>query len=327
MKPREAQQKVSPQVLITVLFIIILQIPLTVQFSLKVRNEKDNTYWSVYTFHHRYSNMSDKLFIIQLITSFVVGGGFIGLQSFIAEKAGRKLSGIILTFPSTIALGFFFLGWALSPETVAKVVPSTLIPLGLTVLFTAIYAYLAENISRIIGDRSRQIIFTFGISLTFWFIFSLPFAILEIDNLPVGITGYFLLTLLTHVLLHRKKHEKPTRLQYTPMQKVGRALFAGLIIFLVVLLGKLLSPFWGGVFAMFPAAFSSMLLILHWYYGPESLFPGFQKVPLGSLSLFSYAIAAMFVFPEFGFVIGTLISYAVSIVLVLLLVMLTKKTT
>jgi len=57
----------------------------------------------------------NKLFIIQLITSFIVGGIVIAIISFVAEKANKKISGIILTFPTTMALGFFFLCWTLSP--------------------------------------------------------------------------------------------------------------------------------------------------------------------------------------------------------------------
>ena len=136
----------------------------------------------------------------------------------------------------------------------------------------------------------------------------------------VGVLGYLLLILITHLLLQRKNYEKPVTFTYTLSQKIVRATFVGFIVFLVVLLGKLLNPFWGGMFAVFPAAFSSLLMILHWYYDPKSLFPTIQKVALGSLSLFAYAITAMLVFPQFGIIIGTLFAYAVSLVVTLLLI-------
>lgn len=47
------------------------------------------------------------IFIIQLIVSFFVGGGLITLLTFLAEKSSSKVSGIILSFPSTALAGFF----------------------------------------------------------------------------------------------------------------------------------------------------------------------------------------------------------------------------
>jgi hypothetical protein len=259
------------------------------------------------------------LFVIQLIISFIVGGGVIALLSFIAEKSHKRIAGIILAFPTTVALGFFFLGWAVSPEAVADIVPATLIPLGLSVLFAAVYAYVANYLAKIIKTKIWQIITTYVISIGFWFALAIPVVVLEINRLAVGVAGYALLVLLAHLLLQRKNYDKPVTLTYTLGEKIGRATFVGFIVFLVVLLGKLLNPFWGGMFAVFPAAFSSLLMILHWYYDPKSLFPTMQKVALGSLSLFAYAITIMFVFPQFGFIVGTLFAYAVSLIVTLLL--------
>ena len=98
----------------------------------------------------------NKLFVIQLAVSFIVGGGVVALLSFIAEKANKKIAGIILAFPTTVALGFFFLGWTLSPEAVAGVVPATLIPLGLSVLFAAVYGYVAEQAAKFIKNKISQ---------------------------------------------------------------------------------------------------------------------------------------------------------------------------
>lgn len=268
----------------------------------------------------------NKLFVIQLIASFIVGGGVIALLSFIAEKANKRIAGIILAFPTTAALGFFFLGWTLSPEEVAGVVPSTLIPLGLSVLFAAAYAYIAEYSAKIIRSKIWQINVSFVVSIGLWFALAIPAVVLEINRLAGGVAGYALLILIAHLLLQRKNYEKPATLTYAFGQKIGRATFVGFIVFLVVLLGKLLNPFWGGMFAMFPAAFSSLLMILHWYYGPKSLFPAMQKAAVGSLSTFAYAITTMLVFPIYGFIIGTLFAYAISLVVTLLLMKFQPKT-
>lgn len=261
----------------------------------------------------------NKLFTLQLIVSFIVGGGIIAILSFLAERVNKRIAGIILAFPSTVALGFFFLGWTLSPEEVTIIVPATLIPLGLSVLFAAIYSYTAEYFSKITNSKIWQIIISFIVSNLFWFALAVPVITFQLKSIWIGMAGYLLLISVTHLLLRRKNYHKPVTLTYTPVQKIGRAAFAGFIVFLVVFLGKSLNPFWGGMFAMFPASFLSFMVILHWYYDPKSLYPTIQKVAVGSISIFAYAITVMLVFPMFGFVTGTLIAYAISLIVTLLL--------
>ncbi len=261
----------------------------------------------------------NRLFYIQLVTSFVVGGGFIALLSFTAERAGTRAAGIVLAVPSTAGLGFFFLGWALSSEAVARIIPATLIPLGLAVLFPALYTYAAGCLSRVLKNKALQIAASFLVSISAWFVLSIPIALYELNSLAAGLAGYFLFALVTHSLLRRRHHEKPAPLTYTRGQKIGRAAFAGFIIALVVFLGKTLSPFWGGVFAMFPAALVSSLMILHWYYDPESLFPTVRRFALGSAAILVYALTVMLVFPVIGFIAGTAVAYLASLAVSLVL--------
>jgi hypothetical protein len=260
----------------------------------------------------------NNLFIIQLVTSFIAGGIFISLLSFIAERVSARTAGIVLTFPSTAALGLFFLGWAVSPGTVSEIVPATLIPLGLCILFPAIYTYTAVFIERKIKNRVRQIAISFLTGIILWLALVVPLTIYKFsDKMPelaLGTAGYFGLAALSHFMLHRKTYDKPASLVYTRGQKIGRAVFIGFIIALVVFLGKTLGAFWGGVFAMFPAALSSYMMLIHWYYGTESLFPAARKIALGSVSIFVYVITAMLVFPGLGFIWGTIASYAAGII-------------
>jgi Protein of unknown function (DUF3147) len=261
----------------------------------------------------------NRLFYIQLITSFIVGGVFIAFLTFIAEKVDARVSGIILALPSTAALGFFFLGWSLSPEVVANIIPSSFIPLGLSVIFVAVYIYLADFIAGAINSKTLQIIFCTFISLLFWFAFAVPVILYKINNLIVGIIGYGILITITHWLLHQKNFNKPVSKKYSYKQKLGRSVFAGFMIALVVFLGKTLGPIWGSVFAVFPAAFLSSLMILHKYYNPENLFSTFQKIALGSITLLGYLLLVMLLFPLTGFAIGTVIAYAGSLIISFLL--------
>ena len=267
----------------------------------------------------------NKLFVIQLAISFIVGGCFIALQSFVAERVNKKIAGIIIAFPSTIALGLFFMGWATSPESVAKIIPSTFIPLGLAILFVSIYPYVAEFVAKQVKHKLLQIIISFLVSIGFWFALSVPLVIFEVNNFLIGMLGYVLIVIVAHFILNRKSYSKPVTLKYTNLQKITRAIFVGLIIFTIVLLSKILNPFWGGMFSMFPAAFGSVIMIIHWHYGIKSLYPIMQNAAIGSLSLVAYTTVVMFAFPAYGFVMGTIVAYLVSLVLSLSLIKIQQK--
>lgn len=256
------------------------------------------------------------ILVIQLITSFIVGGSFIALITFLAEYLDERIAGIIMMFPTTIVLGFFFLGWTTNPEKVAQIIPATIIPLGLVVLSSAIYIYTAGFISRFIKSKITQIITTFLISTFIWFILATPFAISKFSNLPVAILGYCLLVIITHILLNRSKQSKSTfkKPPYTKKEKIFRIIFMGTMITLVVFLGKKLNPFWGGVFTMFPVATFASLITFHFYYEPINLFGFMRKVPIGSLALFTYTLSVMILFPRFGIILGTLGSYILSLI-------------
>ncbi len=270
----------------------------------------------------------DKYFLIQTIISFIVGGVFVTFLSFLAERVKERFSGIILTFPSTLSIGFFFLGWTLGPQKVAVVIPVVLISLGLAILFTAVYFYTALVLRHFNIIKTFQIVVAFCMGTLTWFILVSPFVIKKFSSLTIGICGYLLLITITHILLHLKKSSitRLTSFKYSLSQKIGRALFVGSLIVIVVIFGKLLNPFWGGVFAMYPAAIASTLVIFHWYYDADKLLPVVKKIPIGSLSLFVYAMVSMFSFRYFGFILGTIASCSASLLSSFLIGHIIRKT-
>ena len=268
----------------------------------------------------------NSIFIIQLIVSFFVGGGFVALLTLLAEKAGSRLSGIIISFPSTALLGFFFLAWTQSPEEVALIVPATLIPMGITVLFPVFYIYIARFGSVFIKKRLLLILFSFSISVSIWLLLALFVTEHKLSSLVYGIIGYLVLTIIAYFFLRKSNTQHLQSHSYSVWQIIGRAVFVGFIIALIVFLGEVASPFWGGVFAMFPAALSASLIVIHWYYGHKNLFELCRKIPLGSLSIFVYTIVVMLVFPIYGFVLGTVIALMSSLATSLLLSFLSKLT-
>jgi uncharacterized membrane protein (GlpM family) len=251
----------------------------------------------------------------------LVGGSLITLLSLIAEKTNQHISGIIMMFPTTLVLGFFFLGLTTNAQNVSNVIPATLIPLGIVIFSSVIYIYCAIFYENKVKNKLPQIFTSLLSSMVIWFILAAPFAIYKFSNKLIGIIGFIIIVSITHLILQSKHYELSlNRPMYTKKQILIRALFTGSIIATVVLLGKTLNPFWGGIFTMFPAATFATLIILHFYYEPKQLFYFMKSAPLGAISLFIYAISVMLLFPKLGIWAGTLISYIISLTFGLLLI-------
>ena len=267
----------------------------------------------------------NKLFLTQLIVAFVVGGGFVALLTIVAEKVNQRIAGIILTFPITGGMALFFLGWTVSAEAVSEIVPASIISIGIALLFISIYPYVAQFVEHFVENKVLQLLSSYFICVGIWFTLAVPVITYKFNNYLLGILVYILFVMLAHWILTRKPYKKTITLTYTIGQKIGRAAFVGFIMALVVVLGKVLDPFWGGMFTMFPAAFSSVLIIIHWYYGVNSLFPILRKVAVGSLSVFSYVNIVKFVFPILGFIWGTIVAFLASIIVTLFLINYTQN--
>ncbi|HEV7702055.1 MAG TPA: hypothetical protein VGO63_01250 [Candidatus Paceibacterota bacterium] len=254
------------------------------------------------------------LFIIQLITSFFVGGVYIIILLTLAERAPKRVAGIILMFPSTIALSFFFLAWVLSPEAIIHAAPVAILSTAINFIFFLGYPYAGNFFTQKTESKLLQILLSLASCLIPWFIVVSIIAKHKPTNLIFTLFILGITILISHFILNKNQVDKAIAISYTTTQKIGRAIFAGLVIATVVFLGKTLGTFWGGIFSAFPAAASSSFILIHWYYGPSNLFPTIQRLPIGTLVIPVFALSAMFFFPLVGFIIGTFISLIISFV-------------
>ncbi|MDP2624629.1 MAG: DUF3147 family protein [Candidatus Peregrinibacteria bacterium] len=252
------------------------------------------------------------VFQLQLLASFFLGGGMIALLSFWAERAPSRTAGVILSLPSTVAIGLFFIGWTLGPERMPEVVAPIPFTAGSVFLFVIAYLYL----SKLKLPKPASMLLCISASLTIWLAISFPIAISGFNNLGLSLLAFITLGLIGYYFITLKPHTRASQkpLTYTPLQKIARAAFAGSIITIAVYLANTLGPVWGGVFSYFPAVYTSTLLILHWKYNSDFLFKVFKHTPIGSIPTITFAIACAYTFPVFGVVGGILLAYGISLV-------------
>ncbi len=250
----------------------------------------------------------------QLIISFILGGSLISVLSLLAEKLPPKFSGIVLSLPSTIILGYFFLGYGQSAVAVAQIVPASIPALGLAVLYPYIYVQIAKILTHTKSSKTLSTIISFILSAGFWLLAALPFIIFRHTSLLVGIMIYLLFVLAINFLLKRMKVQKTEAHHYGRKSLLIRALFVGTLISLVSLLAETMNPFWAGVIAMFPAGLASSMIVIHWNNDPRFLVSMVRMVPVGSITIAVYALSAMLAFPATGIYWGTLISLIASLI-------------
>lgn len=250
------------------------------------------------------------LFQIQLLTSFIVGGVSIAALSFIAERASAKTAGIIISFPTTIAIGFFFIGWATSPTAVVDAVAIIPAMEGVVALFTTAYLYL----SKIRLRKGLSIVVSTVGSLAVWAGLAFPLAAYKFSHLGLSVLMYMILAGIAYYFITIKPHESaaPVSLKYSTSEKIYRALFAGTVTALAVYLSKTLGTVWGMIFSAFPAVYISTMTIIYKNHSKAMLFKVFKNSPLGTLVFVLYAIAAMYTFPALGLLGGTIVSYIIS---------------
>jgi len=259
----------------------------------------------------------DKLFIAQLVISFFVGGAFIAGLSLLAERSSEKMAGMIISLPSTVVLGFFFMGWALGPDAVARAAIVLPAMSGVIIAFTITYLYLSKRFSIAICSIG---------ALAIWFVLSLPLAIYKIENLLLSLGIYLVAFIIGYFYITYKPHQKSShkRLKYTWFQILLRSIFAGTTITLVVFLSKTLDPLWGGVFSGFPAVYLPSLVIIHKHYDSKFLFRTWKNSPIGSLLFMIFGLSAIYTFPAFGIWGGTIASYLLSMIVFFIIARLKK---
>lgn len=246
--------------------------------------------------------------LLQLLTSFLVGGLFIGLISLLAERASREVAGLVLSMPSTMVIAYFFLGLYLSPEAIKETVPAVPFALGGSYLFVASYVYMA-NAFRV--KLWLNIFLSTSIGTLLWLLIALPLVIFEIRSFWLSLLGCIPLVSLSYYLLAiRPKHTtQPIEEHFTLLQIIARSIVAGCIIAFIVFISKVSGPLWGGVFSVFPAAMLSSILIVHTHRGPQFLFHVLRTMPLAAPTFILYALISGWAFPLYGVWIGTVIAY------------------
>jgi len=244
------------------------------------------------------------IFWLKVVLSFFVGGGYIAFTVFVSEKFGSKIGWIILGLPSTLLISLIFTAWAQDTQTVVNTLPIIPAGLALSSLF-AMFFIMAYG-------RGLKTAPAIAISLLGWGVLSLILAILK-PPLPLSI-----LICLTGIgiaiwYLQKFPHQKLDKIKSSYSIFIYRAVFAGAVIVISVLMNKFMGPIWGGMFAVFPAAFTSSLYFISKEHGFKFVSSVARTMPWGTLGTMTFAISLYFLIGCIGFVPSLIVAYIISV--------------
>ncbi|MEK6954377.1 MAG: DUF3147 family protein [Candidatus Micrarchaeota archaeon] len=254
------------------------------------------------------------IFYVKLLLSFIVGGGLIALSIRIAEKLGSKAGGIFLSLPSTSLVSLLFIAWTNSNH--AAIEASAIMPIVLSASTVFIVSYV--HFFKRLGNYSIPL------SLIIWALVILPFIAIKIDNLLLSLLVSAPIFAFSMFILRGYESKKIPQIKIRKREYAIRWLFSGLIVSIAVILSKFLGPLWGGMFASFPAAFSTSFYFLTKRHGIEFAASTGKAMTFGILNVIPFVIVFYYGVPAFGLVAGTLFAYLISLFAAFFIFRLTK---
>ena len=260
----------------------------------------------------------DNLFLIQVLLSFFIAGSWIAFSSLVAERLGIRIGGLIANLPANLMISLLFVTFVRDVEYVADAVLA--VPTGLVVVTVFLLVFILTI--------RLGLLMASCLSLLVWFSIAHLLSQAPRVDLLASIGLYLGFVALAMIALDRVlvvDGVKVIRKDYSRQQIIGRAVFSGSIVAAVVIVARFSPPNYTGILATFPAMLFSTLFILARNQGPEFVRSVGKVLTLTTTNLLIYALAVYFTYPQFGVVIGTLISYLASVVWVLLLFPLVKR--
>jgi len=233
----------------------------------------------------------------------IIAVSIVMLLSYIAERVGPRIAGILAGYPLGTAIALFFYGLEISPQFAARSAIYTMIGLVATHCFIYFY-YKASLRFRRGGLLFASLCAVCGYFIVAWCLRFIQFQTPLVIVIPLISTGVFILRFKK---IKNEQIENKIELSYKNL--LFRALFAAGIIVLITSTARIVGTKWAGLFAAFPITTFPLLLIVHYTYGPKYVHTIIRNIPIGLVALIIYAFFISLTYATTGIYAGTAISF------------------
>jgi len=195
----------------------------------------------------------DLAYILVLVFRMIVAAAFVVSASFITEHSGPAIGALVATLPISAGPSYVFLALDHDSAFVAQGALSSL-PINAATIFLGLtYTLLAQR---------HNLFISYGAAAAVWigiaaFIGATPWSLWS--GILLNVVAFAICTPLMHRYRHAKMPPVARRWYDVPL----RASLVAILVAAVVTLSGRVGPSISGILALFPAVFSSMILILH----------------------------------------------------------------
>tara|TARA_B100001996_G_scaffold270934_1_gene212033 strand:- start:638 stop:1447 length:810 start_codon:yes stop_codon:yes gene_type:complete len=243
---------------------------------------------------------------------FAVFAGLVAILVTVAiEKWGGIIGGILGTVPTTIipaAAGIMLEGDNLS-------VALAIVPLGMLLngIFLGVWVVLPNR-------YSTNLVMTLVSALTLWTILGVGMVFVTdalLENwqpFEIGLAGLLVLLALGVKFTWSPENTPSGSNTVGLTVLISRGLAAAIAIGIAVQLAGMGYPLVAGLASVFPAIFLTSMVALWLAQGSEVPIGAAGPMMLGGASVSVYALVAMWSLPEYGLLIGSVISWIVAVV-------------
>lgn len=246
------------------------------------------------------------MFDIFALKVLVSVGVVIGL-TLIAEKMSTRFAGILMSYPLGTAIILFFIG--IEKGTVFAINSSLWAINGLVAETIFIYSYYLG----VLYFKKHEVIGSVFLALIGFF--ASAFIIRQLPLNTVIISTLFLLTfVILSILLYREikitNITNPVKTsKYTVLL---RAISTTIVVLIVTGISGIIGVEWSGILSSFPTNIVVVLVIIHLSYRKKHVLTLIKGYPIGLIGLLIYLISIPLTYSHFGVYFGTLVSYGIA---------------
>ena len=248
---------------------------------------------------------TENIFIIRVVLSFFIAGGWIAFSTILAERFGSKIGGLISNLPSNILVSLIFISIVNDVNYVGNLVPAVPIGLIIDVFFLIVFIILLRF----------NLFISVVTSLFVWFLSAFIMPRFELNNLTVNILICILVIVIAVLFLEKVvkvKSQQNHRKRYSAGQIIFRTVFGGGIVATIVVISKYCSPYFTGIFSTFPAMLLSTLILLSLNQSKEFAMATGKVLILSLTNIIVYVLFVSLTYPRIGILLGTIVSYVLS---------------
>ena len=230
------------------------------------------------------------------------------------EKFGGLIGGILGTIPTTIVPAAAFI-WLADPTNSVFQSAMGMVPVGM--LLNAIFLWLWRAVPPLIpnwtfGKRLATITIA---NLSVWFTGAAISVSLFSDEAPmtVGLAALLVGLILGLWITLEHRHAPRGQNRVGPVTLAMRGVAAATAIGVAVWFSQLGSPLLAGMASVFPAIFLTSMVALWISQGEDVPSGAVGPMMLGAMSVSFYALLATHTLPEYGVIVGSILTWFASI--------------